>query len=139
MRGDPRSGAVGAVAGGVELVGQLGSAVGDEEAGHAVVATLASAPGDVFVPSDSYLAAMAGNYLSSPEANAPDVKALSQSVLEAIGDLATPTLLVFKLRRLGNDATDTAAVGGSAAIATPTAGEGWNIQAQDPATVRVAE
>jgi tetraprenyl-beta-curcumene synthase len=85
------------------------------------------------------LAAMAGNYLSSPEANAPDVKALSQSVLEAIGDLATPTLLVFKLRRLGNDATDTAAVGGSAAIATPTAGEGWNIQAQDPATVRVAE
>jgi 4-amino-4-deoxy-L-arabinose transferase-like glycosyltransferase len=33
---------------------------GDEEAGRAVVATLASAPGDVFVPTDSYLAAMAG-------------------------------------------------------------------------------
>jgi len=82
---------------------------------------------------------MAGNYLSSPEANAPDVKALSQSVLEAIGDLATPTLLVFRLRRLGNDVTDTAPVGGSAAIATPTAAEGWNIEAQDPATVRVAE
>jgi len=47
------------------------------------------------------LAAMAGNYLSAPEANAPDVEALSQSVREAIGDLATPTLLVFKLRRLG--------------------------------------
>jgi tetraprenyl-beta-curcumene synthase len=46
------------------------------------------------------LAAMAGNYLSTPEANAPDVEALSQSVLKAIGDLATPTLLVFKLRRL---------------------------------------
>lgn len=46
------------------------------------------------------LAAMAGNYLSSPEANMPDVKAVSESVLEAIGDLATPTLLVFKLRRL---------------------------------------
>jgi tetraprenyl-beta-curcumene synthase len=85
------------------------------------------------------LAAMAGNYLSSPEANAPDVKTLSQSVLEAIGDLATPTLLVFKLRRLGSDATDTAAIGGSAAIAIPTAGEGWNTEARDPATVRVAE
>jgi hypothetical protein len=33
---------------------------GDVEAGRAVVATLASAPGDVFIPTDSYLAAMAG-------------------------------------------------------------------------------
>jgi hypothetical protein len=33
---------------------------GDEEAGRAVVAILSSAPGDVFVPSDTYLAAMAG-------------------------------------------------------------------------------
>jgi hypothetical protein len=33
---------------------------GDLEAGRAVVSTLASAPGDVFVPTDSYLAPMAG-------------------------------------------------------------------------------
>jgi tetraprenyl-beta-curcumene synthase len=46
------------------------------------------------------LAAMAGNYLSNPEANAPDVRDVVQSVLDAIGDLAMPTLLVFKLRRL---------------------------------------
>jgi tetraprenyl-beta-curcumene synthase len=46
------------------------------------------------------LAAMAGNYLSNPEADAPDVRDVAQSVLDAIGDIATPTLLVFKLRRL---------------------------------------
>jgi tetraprenyl-beta-curcumene synthase len=46
------------------------------------------------------LAAMAGNYLSNPEADAPDVRVLAQSVLDAIGELAMPTLLVFKLRRL---------------------------------------
>lgn len=46
------------------------------------------------------LAAMAGNYLSNPEANAPDVSDVAHSVLDAIGDLATPTLLVFKLKRL---------------------------------------
>lgn len=46
------------------------------------------------------LAAMAGNYLSNPEADAPDVSDVAHSVLDAIGDLATPTLLVFKLRRL---------------------------------------
>lgn len=46
------------------------------------------------------LAAMAGNYLSNPEAGASDVSDLAHSVLDAIGDLATPTLLVFKLRRL---------------------------------------
>jgi hypothetical protein len=50
------------------------------------------------------LAAMAGNYLSSPEANAPGVRAISQSVREAIGDLETPTLLVFKLWRLARGA-----------------------------------
>jgi tetraprenyl-beta-curcumene synthase len=85
------------------------------------------------------LAAMAGNYLSSPEANASDVKAVSQSVLDAIGDLATPTLLVFKLRHLGSDTTDTAVMGDSAAISTRTTEEGWNTETQDPATIRVAE
>jgi hypothetical protein len=83
---------------------------------------------------------MAGNYLSAPEANAPDVKAVSQSVREAIGDLATPTLLVFKLRHLGGGASaDPVGIGGQTATETPAAGEGWNIEAQDPATVRVAE
>jgi tetraprenyl-beta-curcumene synthase len=47
------------------------------------------------------LAAMAGNYLSNPEANAPEVRDVAHSVLGAIGDLAKPTLLVFRLRRLG--------------------------------------
>ncbi len=46
------------------------------------------------------LAAMAGNYLSNPEADAPDVTDVAHTVLDAIGDLAAPTLLVFKLRRL---------------------------------------
>jgi tetraprenyl-beta-curcumene synthase len=46
------------------------------------------------------LAAMAGNYLSNPEADEPDMRQVARSVLDAIGDLATPTLLVFKLRRL---------------------------------------
>jgi tetraprenyl-beta-curcumene synthase len=44
------------------------------------------------------LAAMAGNYLSNPAADAPEVRDGAHSVLAAIGDLATPTLLVFKLR-----------------------------------------
>jgi tetraprenyl-beta-curcumene synthase len=86
------------------------------------------------------LAAMAGNYLSAPEADAPDVKAISQSVREAIGDLATPTLLVFKLRRLGSGASaGTAGIGDQTTMETTAAGEGWNIEAEDPATVRVAE
>lgn len=85
------------------------------------------------------LAAMAGNYLSSPEARAPDVKAVSESVLAAIGDLATPTLLVFKLRRLGSRATDTAAVSGSAAATIPATGQGWDAETRDTDTVRVAE
>ncbi len=46
------------------------------------------------------LAAMAGNYLSNPEANTPEVREVAHSVLEAIGELAKPTLLVFRLRRL---------------------------------------
>jgi len=53
------------------------------------------------------LAAMAGNYLSTPEADAPDLEAVSQGVLDAIGDLAAPTLLVFKLWRWGSSATGT--------------------------------
>jgi len=53
------------------------------------------------------LAAMAGNYLSSPEAHAPGVEAVSQSVREEIGYLASPTLLVFKLWRLARGADDT--------------------------------
>jgi tetraprenyl-beta-curcumene synthase len=48
------------------------------------------------------LAAMAGNYLSNPEANTPEVSDVARSVLDAIGDLAMPTLLVFKLRRLAS-------------------------------------
>jgi tetraprenyl-beta-curcumene synthase len=46
------------------------------------------------------LAAMVGNYLSSPEASTLDVRAVSASVLDAIGVLAAPTMLVFRLRRL---------------------------------------
>jgi hypothetical protein len=46
------------------------------------------------------LAAMAGNYLSNPEANTPEVSDVAGSVLDAIGELAKPTLLVFRLRRL---------------------------------------
>ena len=43
------------------------------------------------------LAAMAGNYLSNPEANTPEVSDVARSVLDAIGELAKPTLLVFRL------------------------------------------
>ncbi len=47
------------------------------------------------------LAAMAGNYLSNPEANEPEVSDVARSVLDTIGDdLARPTLLVFRLRAL---------------------------------------
>jgi tetraprenyl-beta-curcumene synthase len=51
------------------------------------------------------LAAMAGNYLSNPEANTPEVSAVAHSVLGAIGYLARPTLLVFRLRRLAGGGT----------------------------------
>ncbi|MGH2904009.1 MAG: DUF2600 family protein [Solirubrobacteraceae bacterium] len=52
------------------------------------------------------LAAMAGNYLSNPEAHTPEVGDVARSVLDAIGDLAGPTLLVFHLRRLGGHDDD---------------------------------
>ena len=51
------------------------------------------------------LAAMAGNYLSNPEANTPEVSDVARSVLDAIGELAKPTLLVFRLRRLAGGGT----------------------------------
>ncbi len=46
------------------------------------------------------LAAMIGNYLSSPEAHSPELDPVSQAVLQTTGPLAGPTLLVFELRRL---------------------------------------
>lgn len=48
------------------------------------------------------LAAMAGNYLSNPEANAPEISYVARSVLDTIGDLAKPTLFVFRLRRFAS-------------------------------------
>jgi tetraprenyl-beta-curcumene synthase len=85
------------------------------------------------------LAAMAGNYLSSPEANTPDVKTVSQSVREAIGDLATPTLLVFKLRRLGSGATDTASVGDPMASRAPIADQEWDSEKRLTGAIREPE
>jgi tetraprenyl-beta-curcumene synthase len=46
------------------------------------------------------LAAMIGNYLSTPEAHSPELKPVSESVLDTIGVLERPTMLVFKVRRL---------------------------------------
>jgi tetraprenyl-beta-curcumene synthase len=46
------------------------------------------------------LAAMIGNYLSTPEAHSPELEPVSQSVLATVGALQKPTMLVFKLRRL---------------------------------------
>jgi tetraprenyl-beta-curcumene synthase len=46
------------------------------------------------------LAAMIGNYLSSPEAHTPELEPVSESVLATVGELERPTMLVFKLRRL---------------------------------------
>jgi tetraprenyl-beta-curcumene synthase len=83
------------------------------------------------------LAAMAGNYLSSPEAHAGGVRAVSQSVRGAIGDLATPTLLVFKLWRLARGATDTPAdSSGPTATEMTLAGQQWSTQAHDADTSR---
>jgi tetraprenyl-beta-curcumene synthase len=45
------------------------------------------------------LAGMAGYYLSDPQASTPEILPIAQNVREAIGALATPTLLVFKARR----------------------------------------
>jgi hypothetical protein len=83
------------------------------------------------------LAAMAGNYLSSPEAHAAGVRAVSQSVRGAIGDLATPTLLVFKLWRLARGATDTPAdSSGPTATEMTLAGKRWSTHAHDADTSR---
>jgi tetraprenyl-beta-curcumene synthase len=46
------------------------------------------------------LAAMIGNYLSTPEAHSPELEPVSESVLATVGELQKPTMLVFKLRRL---------------------------------------
>ena len=77
------------------------------------------------------LAAMAGNYLSSPEAHAPGVRAVSQGVREEIGELETPTLLVFKLWRLARGATDTPPYSGPTAAETVLVDHGWSAQVHD--------
>jgi tetraprenyl-beta-curcumene synthase len=46
------------------------------------------------------LAAMIGNYLSTPEAHSLELRPVSESVLATVGALRRPTMLVFKLRRL---------------------------------------
>ena len=46
------------------------------------------------------LAAMIGNYLSTPEAHGLELSPVSESVLATVGVLERPTMLVFKLRRL---------------------------------------
>jgi hypothetical protein len=46
------------------------------------------------------LAAMIGNYLSTPEAHSPELEPVSQSVLATVGALEKPTMLVFALRHL---------------------------------------
>jgi tetraprenyl-beta-curcumene synthase len=45
------------------------------------------------------LAAMIANYLSTPEAQSDQLKPVSEAVLSTTGPLATPTLLIFKIRR----------------------------------------
>ncbi len=46
------------------------------------------------------LAAMIGNYLSTTEAHSRELRPVSDSVLETVGELRRPTMLVFALRRL---------------------------------------
>jgi tetraprenyl-beta-curcumene synthase len=46
------------------------------------------------------LAGMAGYYLADSEASAPGAQPIASAVLQAIGPLAGPTLLVFRIRRL---------------------------------------
>ncbi len=48
---------------------------------------------------DMILAGMASHYLSTHEANLPHAQPAKAAVLEAIGGLAGPTMLVFSLRR----------------------------------------
>jgi tetraprenyl-beta-curcumene synthase len=45
------------------------------------------------------LAAMVANYLSSEQARAPELAPAGEAVLDAIGPLARPTMLVFRLRK----------------------------------------
>jgi tetraprenyl-beta-curcumene synthase len=75
------------------------------------------------------LAAMAGNYLSNPEADAPEVRDVARSVLDAIGDLARPTLLIFKLRRLGKGVGDTPTGETLTPVASPAEGHPWDLHA----------
>ncbi|HEY5261221.1 MAG TPA: DUF2600 family protein [Solirubrobacteraceae bacterium] len=51
------------------------------------------------------LAAMIANYLATPEAGSAQLQPVSDAVLATTGPLARPTLLVFKLRRLGASRT----------------------------------
>jgi tetraprenyl-beta-curcumene synthase len=46
------------------------------------------------------LAGMAGYYLSDPKASTPEARMITQRVRPTIGGLLTPTLLVFKARRV---------------------------------------
>ncbi len=46
------------------------------------------------------LGGMAGYYLAGPEASAPGAQPIASAVMQAIGPLAGPTLLVFRIRRL---------------------------------------
>ena len=82
------------------------------------------------------LAAMAGNYLSSPEAHAPRVRAVSLGVRGAIGYLATPTLIVFKLWRLARGAGDTEAAWDPAAIAAPATDRKRDSETQNAGAIR---
>ena len=52
------------------------------------------------------LAAMIGNYLSTPEAHSPELEPVSESVLNTVGELERPTMLIFKLRRLPSQLHD---------------------------------
>jgi tetraprenyl-beta-curcumene synthase len=59
------------------------------------------------------LAAMIGNYLSTPQARAPRQLPVTEAVLATVGALRRPTLLVFTLRQLfttGRKTTDDAGV-----------------------------
>jgi tetraprenyl-beta-curcumene synthase len=47
------------------------------------------------------LTAMTSLYLSAPEAHAPHALSTTNRVLETLGDLAKPTMLVMAARRLG--------------------------------------
>jgi tetraprenyl-beta-curcumene synthase len=51
------------------------------------------------------LAGMAGYYLSDPEGSAPGAREIARGVREAIGGLMTPTLVVFKARRVAGRLT----------------------------------